>query len=143
MPTPQSQERSSLRAGPSKTIPARAPSVTSTSLSLSTSHTPRSSTSSIPTTHTSTIVVEEGRSYVVVRGDYPGVYTDKCVPQISAHNSYRNSLVNRVTAFAMAGRHPGVKVRACKTYTDAQKYYARAEAKGEVGMPMFARELPQ
>lgn len=52
-------------------------------------------------------------------------------------------LVNRLTAFAMAGRHPGVKVRACHTFADAQKYYARAEAKGEVGVPVFAHELQQ
>lgn len=82
LPTPQSQLRVPPRAGTSSALPVQSPSVTSTS--LSTSHTPRTSTTSIATTSTSTIVVDEGRSYVVVRGDHPGVYVDKYVRLICA-----------------------------------------------------------
>ncbi|TFK85715.1 hypothetical protein K466DRAFT_600924 [Polyporus arcularius HHB13444] len=121
LPTPQTQARIPLRPSAVPTDDVRS----KTGTMLLPSSTPRTSTSSIPTTSTSSIMVEDGRTYVVVRGDYPGVYIDK------------------LTAFAKAGKHPGVMVRACPSYAQAEKYYARAEARGEVGVPVFKHELPQ
>ncbi len=40
-------------------------------------HTPHTNTQSIATMTTSSIIVAEGRTYAVIRGDYPGVYMDK------------------------------------------------------------------
>ncbi len=49
----------------------------------------------------------------------------------------------RITAYTMAGNHPGRKVRRFDTLEEAQEYFLLQETRGRTGTPVFLHELPK
>ncbi|OJT10120.1 hypothetical protein TRAPUB_13391 [Trametes pubescens] len=84
---------------------------------------PAATVSSLASTATSTVVVPEGKVYVVVRGATPGVYTDK------------------ETAGIMMGTARGGKVSAFRSRRKGEAFYQQELQAGRVGQPIMEGDV--
>ncbi|KAL7283552.1 hypothetical protein ACG7TL_002986 [Trametes sanguinea] len=78
--------------------------------------------SSVTSTTTSVIEVPSGRTYVVLRGDCPGVYLDK------------------ETAWFMMGNHAGGRITVFRTLERAQRFFEEESAAGRTGLPVIVKK---